>query len=61
MSLKVKQKNNNKEITIDDMSIVTTYKYLIGMIEGCMEDDDCVVYTEKLLDALLEKLSVKIK
>ena len=31
----------------------TTYELLIGMIEGCMPNDDDMVTTEKLLDKLL--------
>jgi len=33
----------------------TTYEYLIGMIEGCMPNDNDVVTTEKLLDKLIKE------
>lgn len=38
---------------IGSMSISDKYDYLIGMIEGCMECDNDVMATERLLDSFL--------
>ena len=35
------------------------YDYLIGMIEGCMNEDNNIVETEKLLESLLMDLRFK--
>jgi len=42
-------------MTADEMSLEEKYQYLIGMIEGCMPNDEDVVATEKLLDAYINQ------
>ena len=44
---------------IKDMTTEDKYNYLIGMIEGCMNNDSDIVSTEQLLESLLIDLKVK--
>ena len=42
-----------------EMTTEEKYESLIGMIEGCMPDDDDIVHTEQLLESLLIDLTAK--
>ena len=42
-----------KDVTIEQMSTEDKYEYLIGVIEGCMPNNEDVVHAERLLKALL--------
>ncbi len=44
---------------IKGMTTEEKYDSIIGMIEGCMEDNDSVVDTERLLESLLIDLTTK--
>lgn len=47
-------------MTVEEMTLEEKYEYLIGMIEGCMPNDDDVVTTEKLLDAYIPQFKKKV-
>jgi hypothetical protein len=54
-----KEQQKKRDMRTEEMTTEEKYEYLIGMIEGCMPNDEDVVLTERLLDSLLTDLKVK--